>query len=61
VIERKGVGGGIDGDDPPLDGETAFAGGRLMRLAARGAKDDAQQQTGSKKNPCAQGAPPHLV
>ena len=54
MVERKGVGGGIDGDDAPFDGKTAgktaLAGGRLVRLAAWDAKEDAKQQTGSQKN-----------
>jgi hypothetical protein len=41
MVERKGVGGGIGGNDAPLDGKTALAGGRLLRMAAKDAKDDA--------------------
>jgi hypothetical protein len=41
MVERKGVRGGIGGDDAPLDGKTALAGDRFLRVASSNAKDDA--------------------
>ena len=61
MVERKGVGGGIDGDDAALDGKTALAGGRLLRMAARNENDEAKQQADSEKNANAQGTPPQTV
>ena len=49
MVERKGVGGGIDGDHAPLDGKTALAGGRLLRMAACGAKEEAKHQAGEQE------------
>lgn len=57
MVEREGVGGGIDGDNAALDGETAFAAGGLLSLAA----EDAKQQKNRENNAYAQGAPPRTV
>jgi hypothetical protein len=57
MVERDGVGGGIDGDDAPLDGEPALAGGGLLRITSENCK----QQKNREKNAYAQVAPPRTV